>query len=241
MVEPAFFCEMLGLQGRMDMLQLDFRFLLEQKAGKGEWPQGNFSVPRQRTSHYVQLLLYMAIIRYNFARQYADNQQRLSAFLLYSRYSQPLAAPGYSPELLAQAIAVRNEIVWRQKQLAEGDDTFLRTLSPQHLKQAPVNPRLWENYSLPALDAILAPLHSADTLAVEYFFRMLSFVAREHYIAKTGNKKQAGFGAGSPVEQQSRREARRRKHLCGNEYAGSRNRQPRPCGRAVPHLRRRRP
>lgn len=194
MVEPAFFCEMLGLQGRMDMLQLDFRFLLEQKAGKGEWPQGNFSVPRHRTSHYVQLLLYMAIIRYNFARQYADNQRRLSAFLLYSRYSQPLAAPGYSPELLAHAIAVRNEIVWRQKQLAEGDDTFLRTLSPQHLKQGPVNPRLWENYSQPALDAILAPLHSADTLAVEYFFRMLGFVAREHYIAKTGNKSKQASG-----------------------------------------------
>lgn len=194
MVEPAFFCEKLGLQGRMDMLQLDFRFLLEQKAGKGEWPQGNFSVPRHRLTHHIQLLLYMALIRYNFPERYAANNSQLSAFLLYSRYAQPLAAPGYSPELLAEAIAVRNGIVWRQLQLAHGDDGFLRTLKPENLKHKPVSATLWENYSRPALDDILSPLHSADTLSVEYFYRMLRFVAAEHYTAKTGNKSKQASG-----------------------------------------------
>ncbi|MDE6612511.1 MAG: AAA family ATPase, partial [Muribaculaceae bacterium] len=194
MVEPAFFCERLGLQGRMDMLQLDFRLLLEQKAGKGEWPQGNFSVPRHRQSHYIQLLLYMAIIRYNFPERYAANRRQLSAFLLYSKYSQPLAAPGYAPESVAEAMAVRNEIVYHQRLLAEGDTAFLRTLTPEHLKHNAVSPKLWDNYSRPALDSILSPLHSADRLAVEYFYRMLQFVSLEQAIARSGNKSKQASG-----------------------------------------------
>ena len=46
MVEPSFFSEMLGLQGRMDYLQLDFKVLLEQKSGKGAFPYDNFIIPR---------------------------------------------------------------------------------------------------------------------------------------------------------------------------------------------------
>ena len=48
-LEPSFLCEMLGLQGRMDLLQEDFRLLIEQKAGKwDEWRQTH------QEAHYVQ-------------------------------------------------------------------------------------------------------------------------------------------------------------------------------------------
>ena len=40
MVEPSFFSEMLGLQGRMDLLQLDYKVLIEQKSGKGAFVRG---------------------------------------------------------------------------------------------------------------------------------------------------------------------------------------------------------
>ena len=42
-VEPSFFCEMLGLQGRMDYLQLGMRVLIEQKSGKGEFIPHDYS------------------------------------------------------------------------------------------------------------------------------------------------------------------------------------------------------
>ena len=80
-LEPAFFSEMLGLQGRMDLMQSDYRVLLEQKSGKGAFaPGGDPSVPKHVRKHYVQLLLYMAIIRYNYRARFEANDRRLSAF-----------------------------------------------------------------------------------------------------------------------------------------------------------------
>lgn len=196
MVEPVFFSETLGLQGRMDFLQLDFRVLLEQKAGKGEWPHDNFTVPRQRQPHFVQLLLYMAIIRYNYPDIFRRNGDRLSAFLLYSRYSRPLVAPGYVPELFAEAIDVRNRLVWYHLRLAEGDDTFLRALTADELNTRGTSV-LWERYTKPQLEAILTPGALRDPLCAAYYYRMLRFVACEHTLAKIGNKNKpaSGFAA----------------------------------------------
>jgi hypothetical protein len=72
MVEPSFFSSMLGLQGRMDMLQLDLRVLVEQKSGSGAFIPGDTdpSMPKPQRQHYVQLLLYMALLRYNYRQQY---------------------------------------------------------------------------------------------------------------------------------------------------------------------------
>ena len=68
MVEPSFFSPMLGLQGRMDMLQLDLRVLVEQKSGSGAFVPSDAdpSTPKPQRAHYVQLLLYMALLRYNY-------------------------------------------------------------------------------------------------------------------------------------------------------------------------------
>jgi len=104
LVEPSFFSEMLGLQGRMDYLQMDFKVLLEQKSGKGSFPYDNFTTPRQTDEHYVQLLLYMALIRYNYREIYERNGKELHAFLLYSKYSESLLGLGFSPELIFKAI-----------------------------------------------------------------------------------------------------------------------------------------
>lgn len=35
LLEASFICEQLGLQGRVDMLQKDFKVLVEQKSGNG--------------------------------------------------------------------------------------------------------------------------------------------------------------------------------------------------------------
>ena len=113
MVEPSFFSELLGLQGRMDYLQLDFRVLIEQKSGKGEFPYNNYVKPKQKEEHYVQLLLYMALIRYNFREIYERNKQELHAFLLYSKYTNSLLGLGFAPELIFRAMKIRNEIADR--------------------------------------------------------------------------------------------------------------------------------
>lgn len=213
-LEPSFFAEMLGLQGRMDFLQTDHRVLLEQKAGKGEWPQGDYSVPRQKLTHYVQLLLYMAVMRYNFADEYNANSRRLSAFLLYSRYSKPLLGLGFAPDLLAEAMEVRNRIVDYDLRLARGETDFLEDLTPDDLNQRPET-RLWVQYSRPQLGALLDPLHRADHLTKAYYRRMLRFVAAEHVTAKMGNKSKTASGFAA-----SWHNALAEKLEAGNMFAG---------------------
>ena len=193
MLEPAFFAEMLGLQGRMDMMQLDYKLVVEQKSGKGEWNRGDERVPLYRENHYVQLLLYMAIIRYNYRLQYERNNRNLSAFLMYSRYEEPLIALGNAPTLLREALKVRNEIVANERQIASGDFSVLEALTPDALNSHGSSV-LWERYQRPQLASILEPIHNAEPLAGAYFRRMLAFVAKEHQLSKCGNKIKRGSG-----------------------------------------------
>ena len=120
-VEPSFFSEMLGLQGRMDYLQLDYSVLMEQKSGKGAFPYDHFVKPRQTEEHYVQMLLYMTIIRYNFREAYERNGHKIDAFLLYSKYEDSLLALGFAPELIFKAIKIRNELACNEMRLAQPD------------------------------------------------------------------------------------------------------------------------
>lgn len=197
-VEPSFFCEMLGLQGRMDMLQLDFRVLLEQKSGKGEYPQGDFSTPRHKEDHYVQLLLYLAVLRYGFRDVYERNNREIHAFLLYSKYTDSLLGLGFAPQLFHRALRVRNALAWSELQFAEHDGLrILERLTPEMLNQKKAKGTLWENYTRRELTTLFAPIHSASVVEREYYFRFLTFVAQEHLLAKFGNKTKENSGFAS--------------------------------------------
>lgn len=189
MLEPSFFSEMLGLQGRMDFLQLDHRVLIEQKSGKGGYNPAHRdpSQPIQKEPHYVQVLLYRAILRYNFPEQYAANHHDLRTFLLYSRYPRPLLGLGQASALLHEAFRVRNGIVWYEQYYCNGGARILERITPEGLNQLHACGRLWEAYTRPQLQAMLSPIQTATPLERDYFFRMLRFVAHEHRIAKVGD------------------------------------------------------
>lgn len=198
LVEPSFFSEMLGLQGRMDYLQMDFKVLLEQKSGKGSFPYDNFTVPRQTDEHYVQLLLYMALIRYNYRDKYKRNGKELHAFLLYSKYSESLLGLGFSPELIFKAIKVRNGIAWTEMLYTQPNGyRILDGLTPDKLNMKKVNNSLWINYQMPQIASILDPIQNATELEKAYYFRFLTFIANEHVMSKLGNKtkESSGFAA----------------------------------------------
>lgn len=198
MVEPSFFSEMLGLQGRMDYLQLDFKVLLEQKSGKGAFPYDNFIIPRQTDEHYVQMLLYVALIRYNYPAIYQRNNG-IRASLLYSKYSDSLCTPSYTaPELLFKAIKVRNGIAWMEMLYTQPNGyRILDGLTPDQLNMKKVNNSLWINYQMPQIASILNPIQNATELEKAYYFRFLTFIANEHVMSKLGNKtkESSGFAA----------------------------------------------
>ena len=197
-VEPSFYSEMLGLQGRMDYLQLDFKVLLEQKSGKGAFPYDHFVIPRQTDEHFVQMLLYVALIRYNYRKIYERNHG-IRAFLLYSKYSKSLLDPGYAAtELLFKAIKVRNGIAWREMLYTQPDGyRILDRLTPAQLNLKHVSNTLWNQYQQPQIAAVLDPIHKASQMEKAYYFRFLTFIANEHVMSKLGNKTKecSGFAA----------------------------------------------
>ena len=194
-VEPTFFSELLGLQGRMDLLQLDQRVLVEQKAGKGGFPQRDPETPVHQEKHYVQMLLYMALLRYNYRANYTANNQELNAFLLYSRYENSLLGLGFAPALLFEAMKVRNGIAANELAFAKGElRQTLEPLTADDLNERGTTGRLWEQYQRPQLEALLHPIHAATPLARAYYFRFLSFVELEQLLAKIGNSSKEGLG-----------------------------------------------
>lgn len=198
MVEPSFFSEMLGLQGRMDYLQLDFRVLLEQKSGKGAFPSDHPDIPKHKEDHYVQMLLYMAIIRYNYREVYEKNNRELHAFLLYSRYKESLIGLGFAPELIFRAIKVRNGIAWAEMQYARPNGfRILDTLTPEKMNMKQVDNPLWNRYQSVQIAEFLNPIQQSSKLEKAYFFRFLTFIANEHLLSKFGNKTKENSGFAS--------------------------------------------
>ncbi len=193
MLEPSFFSEMLGLQGRMDFLTADCRVLLEQKAGKCAFPQPTHAeeTPTYQEKHYVQMLLYMALLRYNHG---ADS---VKSFLLYSKYATSLVGLGFNPALLFEALKVRNGIVRNDMLLARGDTGVFDTLSADALNLKQLDGKLWNTYIKPRFDALFEPLHAASPLEKAYFRRLMSFVQQEHILSKLGNgtEENPGFAA----------------------------------------------
>lgn len=199
MVEPSFVSEMLGLQGRMDFLQTDMRVLIEQKSGKAAFvpydPEPDN--PKPRDEHYVQMLLYMALVRYNHRQTYERNNRELHAFLLYSAYPNALVGLGFAPELLFRAFKLRNRLVAQDRWLTAHGFSLLTALTPERLNEKGVQGKLWDVYVRPRLEETLLPIQRASLLELKYYLRLLRFVALEHQLSKLGNqtKENSGFAA----------------------------------------------
>ena len=194
-VEPSFFSEMLGIQGRMDFLQLDQKVLIEQKSGKGGFPQTEPDTPSRLDKHYAQLMLYWILLRYNYREQYEKNQRNLQTFLLYSKYRNGLISLGSAPDLIFTSLKIRNEIVANEFKYSYGGIDILEHLTADQLNEKHVKGTLWERYQKPQLEQLLAPIRQASELERAYYLRFLTFLETEHLMAKIGNqsKENSGF------------------------------------------------
>ena len=189
-LEPSFICERLGLQGRVDMMTTDFRLLVEQKSGKNRYIEtgrpgahGN----RQLEHHYVQLLLYYGVLRYNFNLGYDATDIRL----LYSKYApeQGLMAVAFYRKLFREAVKLRNQIVATDFTIArEGFQKILPRLNPDTVNTERLDSQYYNRWLLPKIEAVTAPLASMQPLEREYFCRMMTFAYREQLLGKVGSQ-----------------------------------------------------
>lgn len=190
MLEPSFVCETLGLQGRMDLLQSDFSLLMEQKSGKRD----DFN-HRHQTQHYIQMLMYLAMLHYGFGKK----NDEISAYLLYSKYPDGLMRESNAPEVVARSIRLRNRIVAQDLALAEpgGARRIIGALTPESLNLKQDTSKLWTDYQRPAIVKLLTPLNKASKEELDYFYRFFTFVARENIMNRVGNriKENSGFAS----------------------------------------------
>ena len=191
LIEPSFVCERLGLQGRVDLMTDDMRLLVEQKSGK------NWNIERlanhlppvspypYKEDHYVQLLLYYGVLRYNFQLS-AD---RVDIRLLYSKYAarQGLLVVNYYQQLFREAIHIRNLIVAQEIRMArEGFATVLPQLHAGILLEDQKKADFFNQYIRDEKEHVVAPLHHLSDVERNYVERMLTFVYREQLALKTG-------------------------------------------------------
>jgi len=195
--EPSFVCEKLGLQGRVDLMTTDFRLLVEQKSGK------NFNIERERRNeygsfqkedHYVQLLLYLGVLKQNFH----ISNEKIEEFLIYSKYPLPggLVAVNFYQKLFHEAIALRNRIADIDFRIAtQGFESILDDLNAETLNEKQLSSTLFEHYIKPQTEAITQPIHRLSPLEKAYVCRMLTFCYREQLASRLGNRQKPGKGA----------------------------------------------
>lgn len=205
LLEASFVCERLGLQGRVDLMTTSLTshpsplttLLVEQKSGRNrkiEY-QSHDSHGLQLESHYVQLLLYYGVLRYNFGL--SDRQADIR--LLYSRYpaAQGLLTVNYYRTLLREALKLRNQIVATELLIArDGFQRILPLLNADVIYQGIARDGFFHRYILPQMELLTSRLSLLTPLERAYVERMLTFVYREQQAQKVGSSETSLHHAG---------------------------------------------
>ncbi len=177
-LEPSFFCEPLGLQGRIDLLQSDCSHLIELKSGKADEFNGG-----AKAEHRIQMSLYKEMLCYSLQIP----REQIRPHLFYSRYPRFYKQESGTAEI-SRTLMLRNKIVALLQEMSkDGLRTRLLTTTAEDFNERGDCGRLWSNYLRPRIEEILNPIKAADTLLQDYFFGNAAFVAREMHLAKVGN------------------------------------------------------
>ena len=174
-LEPSFFCETLGLQGRIDLLQNESKNIIELKSGKAD----EFR-KESKEEHRLQMSLYKEMLCYNMEIPHNS----IKAHLFYSRYPLFFNNESSTTEI-SYVLMLRNKIITVLRQMStDGLMSILRNISPDEMNERHTTSKLWNNYQRPRIEKILIPIRKADKLLCEYIFGNIAFVIREMLHAK---------------------------------------------------------
>lgn len=179
MLEPTFFSEIYGIQGRLDLLyKTESRAaILELKSGTPFKPNA-YGIQR---SHFTQTLLYDLLVQSVYGKQTDPIK-----YILYSGAEiNPLRfAPSVAPEQW-EALQVRNQLL--------GLERILTNILPG-ADVVPVFERLRSEQASGFLKRDFARFETAyqglSPLERKYFNAFTGFIAREHWLSKAGQENQ---------------------------------------------------
>lgn len=187
-LEPSFFCEKYGFQGRLDLLQPnekkeDISRIIELKSGKPPYPQDDTN--KIAINHEAQTAIYRMIVQTVFDLK----ARQIYPTILYSASEQVstnmrLAAP--YQKLEKEILNIRNLIIANEHDIYTGDiqtveNIFNKVLDSNSYGRIP-------QFFTDRLRQIAEALQGSTELEKKYFYRYISFVTRELYLQKVGDE-----------------------------------------------------
>lgn len=187
-LEPSFFCEKYGFQGRLDLLQLpkdesELYRIIELKSGKPPYPREDAS--KIALNHEVQTVIYRLMVQSVFGKDARD----IYATILYSspenKGENVRLAAAYR-KLEKEILNVRNLIIATEHDLYTGtsetvSEVFRKLFDINNYGKVP-------DFFVQKLSALQDIIDKASDLEREYFYRYISFVSRELYLQKMGDE-----------------------------------------------------
>jgi DNA replication ATP-dependent helicase Dna2 len=187
-LEPSFFCEKYGFQGRLDLLQLSndetgTDRIIELKSGKPPYPRED--VTKIAPNHETQTAVYRLMIQSVFEK----DARHIYPTILYSsaeNAGENIRFAAIYQQLEKEIINMRNLIVATEHDLYIGDiqsieKTFSSLFNPDNYGRVP-------QFFIDKLAELEKVIDKATPLELTYFYRYISFISRELYLQKTGDE-----------------------------------------------------
>ena len=187
-LEPSFFCEKYGFQGRLDLLQLpedenELYRIIELKSGKPPYPREDPT--KIALNHEVQTAVYRLMIQSVFGKEARD----IYAAILYSspeNKGENVRLAATYRKLEKEILNVRNLIVATEHDLYTGtsetvSNIFRKLFDIDNYGRVP-------DFFIQKLSVLQDIIDKASGLEREYFYRYISFVSRELYLQKMGDE-----------------------------------------------------
>ncbi len=174
-LEPSFFSEQYGLQGRLDVFcQNDEKpAIIELKSGKA-FMANSYGIGQ---THFIQTLLYDLLIKSVFGKAFQPTN-----YIFYS--GAETDALKFAPVVVAQqieALQVRNQIVAIENELAQIMPAQLDVSIFRKIKGDGAKGFVKRDY-----DLFEKTYQNLDPTERKYFHSFVGFLAREHRLAKIG-------------------------------------------------------
>lgn len=202
-LEAPLYSPVYGLSARADALVYapDHRSatVLELKSGK--W--NTFKGDHPRLEHAVQPLFYGDLLYFSLGLGRAAVQQLLfysrtqpadrwndeKRGRLFTRAEIERSMPGGTiSRAIRHCSRVRNAIIAMGAKIRSGEfRQVIESCTPEDFRTPAMSDNYWCQLE-PDLSALLRPLQTADELSKRYFYRQLSSLAEEEYLARLGEK-----------------------------------------------------
>jgi len=192
-LEPSFICNALGLQGRLDLLLSDYSAFIELKSGKAfeDFRTGGQFI-RSAENHYMQMILYLAVLEFNLDLR-ADDVQ---SYLFYSKYPV-LSRESHSRKQLQKALHLRNQITAWEYALHTANDIsitneLLKKINATNLNTENLSGKFFDKYLAPSIDRFVTAFSCLNEREKAYFLRIYTFILKELWLSKAGEREYEG-------------------------------------------------